>query len=391
MKVSSKEQKSQYKAGHNIESRIMTRNTPFVLGSLLMVLFVGMVGLTNEILENDSSGSNSISVSDSYDREDKPSIYQFDVISQELTSGELKPHTRRIPVIWNQIWEAAGWIPKSLEVNKSKVDPKYKDIINKLEGLSIAQKRHVFKYIAMAENGGGWLAHSDTFPLHPFGSYSSLPNGGRLTVYDGHYPCLMSGNATEWLRMGRRIAEHGHVYHLREQWTEELALKQMKGEYITQDVDVFEKDVDLSKSSFDGQWSWHSQDCERTKEKRAVHFRLGEKEDYSSMYQPGDMVIKWLSMWLRVCERSSYFIDMENTDDMDTPDVVKVGTYHAPEDYNETRVNDNMDYVDLSTFNQSKIDAPSGDQEPIVTGSFHVDENYTGIDNVTQNRRRRLY
>mmetsp|Transcript_21754 Transcript_21754/g.33023 ORF Transcript_21754/g.33023 Transcript_21754/m.33023 type:complete len:390 (+) Transcript_21754:128-1297(+) len=389
--MASREHKNHYKAGHVLEARTVTKNVPFLLGSLFMVIFVGMAGLTNQFIQNELSGRNSISVEDSNDRENKPSIYQFDIMSQKLTTGDLKPHTRKIPVIWNQIWESAGWVPKTLAVNKYKVEPKYKEIINMLEGLSIAQKRHVFKYIAMAENGGGWLAHSDTFPLHPFGSYSSLPNAGKLTVYDEHYPCLMSGNATEWLRMGRRIAEHGKVYHLREEWTEELALKQMKGEYLLQGNDVFEKDVDLEKSSIDGQWSWHSQDCERTKEKRAVHFRLGEMEDYASMYQPGDMVIKWLSMWLRVCERSSYFVDMENSEDIEQPAVVKVGTYHAPEDYNETRANNNIEYVDLSTMNKSTTNSSSpSDQEPIVTGTFHVDENYTGIENKSLNRRLRF-
>eukprot|EP00541_Cyclophora_tenuis_P005398 CAMPEP_0116571238 /NCGR_PEP_ID=MMETSP0397-20121206/17440_1 /TAXON_ID=216820 /ORGANISM="Cyclophora tenuis, Strain ECT3854" /LENGTH=92 /DNA_ID=CAMNT_0004099295 /DNA_START=12 /DNA_END=287 /DNA_ORIENTATION=- len=71
-----------------------------------------------------------------------------------------------------------------------------------LPPLSAQQRRHVYKYFAMARVGGGWVAQSNVFPLHPFyGTPQLLPNKGKLTVYvvvdndDGtssFTPCLMS-------------------------------------------------------------------------------------------------------------------------------------------------------------------------------------------------------
>jgi len=415
-----------YTVGKAIQARQVTKNMPFLLGSLVMVLVIGLVGFMGQMLQRDistttvlpaavssssSSSSNSAVVDATYDRpgDNKPFMYQFDVVSQDLSlSTNNNGYTRKIPIIWNQIWEAAGWTPMKLMVSKYEANSKYREIVSLLETdnkISMPQRRHVYKYLAMADNGGGWLAHSDTFPLQPFGSPLSLPNDGKLTFYDENYPCLISGNASEWLRMGRRIAEHSQAFdagNQEEEWTETLALKQMmmrdEENAAVRQNEVFEKEVDVTKPIVEGnsQWSWNTQDCQFTKEKRAVHFRLGEKEDLAGMHQPGDMVIKWLSMWLRICERSNHFINLENLKVEAEPAVVKVGTYHAPENYNETRAADSSSTtsINLSTLEfgggggtnnddnttiSSEGETPS---PPVVTGTFHVDENYA--ENRTQ-------
>jgi len=408
---------SRYTAGKATQARQVTKNLPFLLGSLVVVLVVGLVGFTNQVVQRDvtttsidSSADNKVIVEATYVRpgDNKPSIYQFDVVSQDLSPLGNQEYTRKIPVIWNQIWEAAGWKPVKLMVSRYEADPKYRDIVSLLETISMPQRRHVYKYLAMSDNGGGWLAHSDTFPLHPFGSYLSLPNNGKLTLYDKNYPCLISGNASEWLRMGEIVAEHAHSFmsagNNTGEWTEMQALKQMGSDenVILHRSEVFEKDADVSKPTEDNsQWSWNTQDCQLTKEKRAVHFRLGEKEDLAGMYQPGDMVIKWISMWLRICERSNYFINLESLKvEAGEPAVVKVGSFHAPENYNETRaavVGSTTTNINLSTLdfggganneNTTTTSSEGGETPPVVTGTFHVDESYD--ENRTQHKFRTL-
>ena len=76
--------------------------------------------------------------------------------------------------------------------------------------------------------GGGWMSDIDVLPLEGsnllspknygsgtnaevawagsgFGAASYLPNGGALTVHNGHVPCLVSGSGPEWDRMFRAV------------------------------------------------------------------------------------------------------------------------------------------------------------------------------------------
>jgi hypothetical protein len=366
---------ARYKGGEALEARRITSNIPFILGSLVMLLVVGLVGFLQELDETESRSAVAVNVG--YDRAVKPIMYQFDVVSQDPFPVELSGSTRKIPYIWNHVWESAGWTPVKLMVEEYAARPEYKEVIDLLVNVNVLQRRHVYKYLAMSAAGGGWLAHSDTFPLHPFGAHLTLPNEGRLSVYDFKYPCLMSGNATEWLRMGKRIAEHAKVYHLRDQWTEALALQQMQMDYVLQNGQVYE----LPNNSSDFQWTWNSQICQETRHKRAIHFRLGEKEDLSSLSDPGDMVIKWLSMWLQSCERSQEFVTTQGgrrtqtntaTDDSKDGTIIQVGSYHAPADYEQDDVTSPPEVVEVT-------EAPLlTEGPPIKAGSYHAPEDYAG-------------
>lgn len=347
-----------------------------------MLLVIAMVGFVDQIstsakdpITRTTSASNV-----GYDRAIKPYMYQFDVVSQDA-SGE--PY-RKIPYIWNQVWESAGWTPLKLMVGKFATEPRFQDVLDKLENVNLLQRRHVYKYLAMAASGGGWVGHSDTFPLHPFGSSLDLPNDGRMTVYGG--PCLMSGNATEWLRMGARVAEHARVYHLRDEWTEALALDQMQMDYQLVKDEVFEV-ANSAAENGDVQWTWNSQDCQKTKTRRAVHFRLGVSEDFSTMNDPGDMVIKWLSMWLQSCQRSTHFIDQEQGRRAQTVEqpVIQVGSFHTPYDYDPTKKDDD---ADKNKKNATTVEAPP--KPPVQAGSFHVDDNYEATPPTSHEKDRLL-
>lgn len=402
------EHKVHYATGEILEVRRIGTNIPFIMGSLIMLLIIGLVGCVNQITPENSKPTTRTTVASNvgYDRSVKPYMYQFDVVSQEAATSSSTPvvavhhgGTNKIPYIWNQVWESAGWTPIKLMVSKLATAAEYKEINDMMEESSnLLQKRHVYKYLAMAANGGGWLAHSDTFPLHPFGSSLELPNEGKLTAYGGPY--LMSGNATEWLRMGKVLASHARHYHLRDEWTEAMALDQMKNHYTFQEDQVFEI-ANVASDPNEVHWTWNPNDCQSTKDKRVVHFRLGEQEDFSTLADPGDMVVKWLSMWLQSCERSNYYVDMEEAQNrrmaaaaaaVEPPVIVQAGTFHAPDNYDETRKNytetrdkeadakvaDSSETVEIEDKSAQAEEEPPIEEPPVIVhlGSFHAPENY---------------
>ena len=327
------------------------RAVPFLLGSLVCLILIFWFG-TNPFFEVSKQQTQNIVLYGSggngpAKNRQPPVIYMFDTVRMGA-SGVGTTSTRKLPYVWQQVWENAGWVPEKLWVSRHASE--YTDIVQLLEGskrnLTPAQKRHVYKYLAMASVGGGWVAHSNVLPLHPFYGNPPLPNNGKLTLYDQSFaPSLMSGNAQEWLRLAKRMAQHASVYSSGE-WSEAVALHQLRHEIVVQDqvftvsanhhhhqlttttttVTILDNNNNNNKNdnttttaahaspSFVG-WVWNSQDCRLTNQKRVVHF-LFDKEDAtetttisaSLSTDPGGMVVKWLSMWLQACERSDYFL-----------------------------------------------------------------------------------
>lgn len=366
--------------GTAVEARRISSNLPFILGSLVMLLIVGLVGFLDPMAQGGVSGTTPNTASNVGEYISggsgggtttsgiavKPYIYQFDFVSQprpqqqqtppspsSTSNNVVHPGTRRIPYVWSQVWESAGWTPMMLEVNNYPSSKEYQEILNLLEpNCNSLQKIHVYKYLAMAASGGGWLAHSDTFPLHPFGSSLQLPNDGKFTAYGG--PWLVSASANEWLRMGKLVANHARNYQLRDQWTEAFALLQMQHVFIMQKDEVFET-PNVATAPNDVQWSWNPNDCQTTKTKRAVHFQVGDREVFSTIADPSDMIIKWLSMWLQSCEKSTYFVDQEHAGMTESPGqsaLVQVGSFHTPENYDGTNT-DATTGSTLTTSNES--------------------------------------
>jgi len=84
-----------------------------------------------------------------------------------------------------------------------------------------------------------------------------------------------------------------------------------------------------------GSWVWKSQDCQLTNQHRAVHFSFDGGATTSTSAaaapattttttttttDPGDVVVKWLSMWLQACERSDYFLTQQQQHELQTSD-----------------------------------------------------------------------
>jgi len=282
------------------------RNMIYMIGALALVCVAGFVAIgTNKENSIKKSAEESSLTSLAYVKRNsvKPVIYRFDRVSNAITDE------RRLPHVWDMVWSNAGWLPKKLMVDKLSSEEKYIGLKERLQGTSLAQiqQRHIHKYLAMASVGGGWLGHGDTFPLNTFGSGAMLPNDGKMTVYDDRFPCLMSGSAEEWMRIATILVEHAEKYASPEGWTEQKALSDIENEIKTVS-EVF----NVQDAGEEGKtWTWNSKDCSLTKNMRAVHFLVDFLEDLSQIVDPADMVVKWLSMWLQACERSTVFADQQ--------------------------------------------------------------------------------
>jgi hypothetical protein len=237
----------------------------------------------------------------------KPSIYRFDRVSNSASDE------RRLPHVWDMVWSNAGWKPQKLMVDQLSSKVEYLELKERLLKTKLVpiQQRHIMKYMAMASVGGGWLAHGDTFPLNPFGNGKTLPNGGKMSVFDDKFPCLMSANAEEWLKMATSLVEHAEKYSEPSHWTEPKALDDLKVDVITVGETFNLKDAGAKDTEGEQSWTWNSNDCAATQHMRAVHFLVDFLEDLSQVADPADMVIKWLSMWLQACERNTAFTDKE--------------------------------------------------------------------------------
>ena len=110
--------------------------------------------------------------------------------------------------LWKQTWSDAGWEPKILTLKDAENHPEYQELRELVDGtlLDDYNKLCIYRWLAIASVGGGWMSDYDNIPLRDFSSSAlPLPNDGELTVHDDHVPDLVSGAANEWTRVARNI------------------------------------------------------------------------------------------------------------------------------------------------------------------------------------------
>mmetsp|Transcript_14341 Transcript_14341/g.22387 ORF Transcript_14341/g.22387 Transcript_14341/m.22387 type:complete len:340 (+) Transcript_14341:75-1094(+) len=287
------------------------RNAPYMLSALVLTILIFVLdkwSAHNSINLGPNASAFPTTLRMDYSKtiingSNKPVIYRLDMTAHK----DKNERQRKILGFWKTLWANAGWLPEALNIREGTEHYEFADILKSLDAVELdqEQRRHIMKYIAMAGVGGGWLSHSDVFPLHPFVRDGlELPNNGMLTFYDDtNTPsCLLSGSAQEWLRVGRLMIEHAASYGGNNPWTEEQALQDLfMNNQVVRRSDVF-------TSSDSNNQLWYSDDCAKTSDKRAVHFSL----DQHWKERSDDMVIKWLGMWLKTCERSAHF-EMRNS------------------------------------------------------------------------------
>jgi len=111
---------------------------------------------------------------------------------------------------WKEEWTIAGFEAKVLTLK----DAKRHSYFTEMEKFV---KPHfgtgynamcLYRWLAMAASGGGWMCDYDTFPTNfPMKEARRLPGDGRLTSFESHTPSLVSGTADEWSRVSKKLIE----------------------------------------------------------------------------------------------------------------------------------------------------------------------------------------
>lgn len=112
--------------------------------------------------------------------------------------------------LWRNEWESIGFETRVLTMQDVESNPAYPAMKASAEAYFEGKDAGyynmlcLYRYLAMANVGGGYMSDYDTFPLNfPIEKYSGLVNDGKFTSFQGHVPSLISASASEW----QRIAE----------------------------------------------------------------------------------------------------------------------------------------------------------------------------------------
>lgn len=113
--------------------------------------------------------------------------------------------------VWIEEWKIAGFEPQVITMEDAKKHPYYdtmKDVVEKVFKTDRYNQYCFFRYLAMAETGGGWHVDYDTIPANfPIGEAAPLPNGGKFTSFETFVPSLISASEEEWTRVSKLIVE----------------------------------------------------------------------------------------------------------------------------------------------------------------------------------------
>lgn len=111
---------------------------------------------------------------------------------------------------WKEEWTVAGFDARVLTLKDAEKHPRFpkmEKVVRPLFGEGY-NAMCLYRWLAMATAGGGWMCDYDTFPTNfPMGEGTFLPNGGRFTSFESHTPSLLSGTAEEWTRVAELLVD----------------------------------------------------------------------------------------------------------------------------------------------------------------------------------------
>jgi len=225
---------------------------------------------------------------------------------------------------WKKAWWDAGWEPLIITQQDAMLLPEYDEMIDLIVDPDFIGEYNMqcyIRYMAMSAVGGGWMSDYDTFPLNHFLYHGrDLPYNGMFTVYNGFVPSLVSGNKREYFRIAKRIGEsiHKAVYrqkyinknsekeHYKNKvpWSDMMALKDLY-EKVSDDMYIQRFQVLGGEKALLVGHDFLPEDCEMTKDMRAIHFShraiTEGKQVYRGAIHRGTIARKFLIMWHANC------------------------------------------------------------------------------------------
>jgi len=226
---------------------------------------------------------------------------------------------------WKRVWKDAGWNPIVLTLEDAKLHPnfvKFNMAFDEAEYKTSQYDRMCFyRWLAMSAAGGGWMSDYDTYPLfsNPRDHGHRLPNGGKLTCYAVHVPCLVSGSQSEWNRITELIF-FSYQMHTNEFWSDMLALEEIRKtlggfiglkETVTADQPYINNINQLRGATphLDIKDPYSLKDaCINTKGKRAIHFSHASCTRADFCHNQRDKVLgKWIDAWRMQCREGKAY------------------------------------------------------------------------------------
>jgi len=114
---------------------------------------------------------------------------------------------------WKAEWAIAGFEPKVLtleDAKKHRFFPRM-EMFAKPEFGTGYNAMCLYRWLAMAASGGGWMCDYDTFPTNfPMSEARNLPSNGKLTSFELHVPSLLSGTAEQWSIIAEKLIQVMH-------------------------------------------------------------------------------------------------------------------------------------------------------------------------------------
>jgi hypothetical protein len=229
---------------------------------------------------------------------------------------------------WKLAWGQSGWEPVVLNMKHAQQHdrfPQFQKILSEIPNISEYDQLCFYRWLAMSQAGGGWMADMDVLPLHDFAHEGlELPNQGRLTVYDRCVPSLVSGSAVEYQRIAfiilyraqlkqsrhlhskvQDLDPNGGVVIIRPQdtWSDMLSLF----DTYRKDESVFIRTFDVMKGNLavdTTKWPWDQATCQdATQGKRALHMsHLAARSTGNHFGDRAALVLDFWKMFRANCE-----------------------------------------------------------------------------------------
>jgi hypothetical protein len=246
---------------------------------------------------------------------ERPVIYTFYNQSEEGDHDLL--------VVWKKKWWDAGWSPVVLTTENSKKHRSYEAIVSDIPCTRLLQ------WLAVSQAGGGWFAESDVFPLRDFTKDGhSLPNAGKLTIWENVLASLVSGTGEEFNRGAHLLVEH---IADQGQFSDVLALVDLQRSYPFGGGFVHQREVLDGRvaARMDLEGIDVTTDCMESK--RAVHFDIRS----STL----DKIIEWMDSWT-----SSPCFNIPKEYDLGDESVAmgEDQNLRTPSEYNDERSSDDF-------------------------------------------------
>lgn len=132
----------------------------------------------------------------------EPTVYTFCA----PVDGKIPEHEAALVALWKESWEAHGWKAVVLDESSVLVDPEVAEMLAAYRALPSINRRKLdyycyVRWLAVGQKGGGFMCDYDVVNY----GFSPRP-AGPLTIYERSVPCLVSGAASEYLRVARFFA-----------------------------------------------------------------------------------------------------------------------------------------------------------------------------------------